>query len=615
MSIYLALQETIKAEIVAALERAKAKGLLDFGCLPPFILEKPREAEHGDLAANVAMILAKEVKKSPREVARVLLEEFQRDGTWVDRLEIAGPGFVNIHLNKDWLFEVIPEVLRAGTRYGSVNIGRGEKVLVEFVSANPTGAPHMGNARGAALGDSLAALLGWAGYHVDREFYINDAGNQIEMLADSLEARYFQGLGVDVPFPEGGYQGQDIIDKAALMIEEVGDRFLSWDMRERREALTDRVIEINVEEMRRVLERFGVFFDRWFSEKSLHESGKIREVLDKLATQGFVYEKEGALWLESTLWGDEKDEVVVRANGIPTYFAADIAYHADKFARGYTRLIDIWGADHHGHVARMKGAMQALGYDADKLEVILMQLVFLMGEDNEFADVNAVDENAVDVNAVDESVTDERVTDGRKRIKQSKREGKYIRLKDLLDEVGVDASRFFFVMRDPDSVVDFDLELAKLELSKNPVFYVQYAHARLCSILREAVERFGEGRMGQEQEGQEQEQEPDYVKPIEAGVEDEVRYRLLVQPEELALLRKLAELPQDVSVAAQLMQPHRLAHYAHDLASLFHTFYHEFRVLVDDKELREARLGLLRATRQALANVLEVLGVQAPERM
>ena len=566
-SIYLALQETIKQEITAALERAGAKGRLELGSIAPFVLEKPREAGHGDLATNVAMVLAKEAKKPPREIARALLDEFRTEGTWVDRLEIAGPGFVNFWLKQDWLFDVIPEVLGAGARYGAVDIGRGERVLVEFVSANPTGAPHMGNARGAALGDSLAALLSFAGYDVEREFYINDAGNQIEKLADSLETRYFQALGQDVPFPEGGYQGKDIIDRAALVVEEVGDRFMTWTAPARREALTAPVIELNVAEMRRILEGFGVAFDRWFSEKSLHEQGKIREIVDQLTAKGFIYELDGALWLKSTLWGDKKDEVVVRANGIPTYFAADIAYHADKFARGYSRLIDIWGADHHGHVARMKGAMQALGYDADKLNVILMQLVFLL-ENNEIK-------------------------------KNSKRQGQYVSLKELLEEVGVDAARFFFIMRDPDSTVEFDLELAKLELSQNPVFYVQYAHARLCSIQREAAERFGD---------------QDYVKPEESEAEASL-YRLLVQPEEAALMRKLAELPQEVSVAAQLMQPHRLAHYAHDLASLFHTFYHEHRVLVEEKALRDARLGLLKATRQVLANVLAILGVQAPERM
>ncbi|MCL1918807.1 MAG: arginine--tRNA ligase [Peptococcaceae bacterium] len=565
MSIYITLKETIQQEVTAALERAREKGSLAFKEMPSFILEKPREAQHGDLATNAAMVLAKEARKAPRVIADILLEELRNlhemsaEGTWIEQTEIAGPGFVNFRLKKDWLFEVAPEILQEGDCYGSVDVGHGEKVLVEFVSANPTGLPHMGNARGAALGDSLATLLHMAGYEVDREFYINDAGNQIEKLADSLEARYFQAVGRDVEFPEDGYQGQDLIDKVTEMVADVGDTYVTWEAAARRSALTERVLELNIADMRETLKGFGVEFDRWFSEKSLHESGKIQETLDVLAEKGCLYEKEGALWLKSTAWGDEKDEVVVRANGIPTYFAADIAYHADKFARGYTQLVDVWGADHHGHVARMKGAMQALGYDAEQLKIILMQLVFLLEND----DIQ----------------------------KMSKRLGQYVTLQELLNEVGSDVARLFFVMRAPDSMVEFDLELAKKELNINPVWYVQYACARTASILRNAKERFED---------------------VPAG---DAQWELLVGSKETALIQKLAELPLEVSVAARLMEPHHLAYYALDLASLYHTFDEEHRVLVQEEGLRRARLGLVQATRQVLVNVLRVLGVSAPERM
>ena len=562
MSVYIGIKNKITAEIAAAAERARAQGLLAFEELPAFVLEKPREAHHGDLAANLAMLLTKQAKKSPRDVAAALISEMNTEGTWIETMEIAGPGFINFRLNKRWLSQVIPEILAFGGQYGAVNLGRGKKIQVEFVSANPTGLPHMGNARGAALGDSLASLLTLAGYRVSREFYINDAGNQIEKLADSLEARYLQALGIAAEFPEDGYQGQDLIDKVQKIVDRVGDRYLNSEVTERRSALTKTVLEENIADMRRTLRDFGVEFDRWYSEQSLYDTGKVQMTLQRLQEKGYIYEREGALWLQLTRLGDDKDEVVVRANGIPTYYAADIAYHADKFERGFTEVIDIWGADHHGHVARMKRSMQALGYDPDRLKVILMQLVLLLEDD--------------------------------KVKKMSKRLGQYVTLQELLDEVGKDAARFFFVMRDPDSTVEFDLNLAKQETSDNPVFYVQYAHARLCSILREALDQGLEVASS----------------PTAAQMD------LLTTPEEQSLLQKLAELPEEVRAAAQLMEPHRLAYYVLDVAALFHSFYHKHRVLVNgDETLRAGRLSLIQATRCVLANVLTLLGVSAPERM
>ena len=561
MSLYIDIKERIYANLAKAAEEAKKAGELNFESLPNFVLEEPREKQHGDWATNLAMVLTKQARKAPRDIANILIQHLDRTGTWITACEIAGPGFINFRLDPDWLTGVIPEVLRQEKDYGKVNLGQGKKVQVEFVSANPTGLLHMGNARGAALGDSLASLLAMAGYEVTREFYINDAGNQIQNFALSLEARYLQLLGQDVPFPEGGYHGEDLIDTVRGLIEKVGDKYLNVEPDLRREFLVRYALEEKLTSIRETLEDMGVHYDVWFSEQSLHDSGFVKDTMEKLEEKGYIYEKEGALWLKSTLFGDEKDEVVIRSNGTPTYFAADIAYHRNKFDRGFERVINIWGADHHGHVARMKGAMAALGYDPENLQIILMQLVRLI-QDGEV-------------------------------VRMSKRSGRYITLRELMDEVGKDAARFFFVMRDPDSTVEFDLDLAKAESSENPVYYVQYAHARLCSILRLAAE----------------------LGYATTGMPKEEELKRLDSKEERELIKKIAELPNEIEVAARLMEPHRLARYVLDLASLFHSFYNSHRVLVDDEGLREARLGLVRATKQVLANVLGILGVTAPERM
>lgn len=561
MSLYEKIKDTIYLRLREAAERAKSEGQFNFEELPAFILEEPRERQHGDLATNLAMLLTKQAKRAPREIASIIINHLETEGTWIASCEIAGPGFINFRLDPGWLTGVVPEVLARGKEYGSVDIGRGEKVQVEFVSANPTGLLHMGNARGAALGDSLASLLSMAGYEVTREFYINDAGNQIHNFALSLEARYLQQLGHDVPFPEAGYHGEDLIETVKRIIEKDGDKYLAMAEELRREFLVRYALEEKIEHIKETLEELGVVYDVWFSEQSLHDSGYVRETIEELEKKGYIYEQEGALWLKSTLFGDEKDEVVIRSNGIPTYFAADIAYHRNKFERGFDRVINIWGADHHGHVARMKGAVKALGYNPDSLQIILMQLV--------------------------------RLIQGGEVVKMSKRSGQYITLKELMDEVGKDAVRFFFIMRDPDSTVEFDLDLAKAQSADNPVYYVQYAHARLCSILRQAKEQ-----------GYNTEVNP-----------DEAQLRLLSSREERDLLKKLADLPGEITVAARLMEPHRLARYVLELAGLFHTFYNSQRVLIDDDNLRTARLGLIRATRQVLANVLDILGVTAPEKM
>lgn len=560
MSLYESIKKRVTNQLEEAAQTAKAVGELNFIELPSYVLEEPREKQHGDLATNLAMVLAKQAKRSPRDIATTLIKHLDTTGTWIESSEIAGAGFINFRLNPLWLTDVINEVIKAGERYGQVDIGKGQKIQVEFVSANPTGLLHMGNARGAALGDSLASLLSMAGYEVSREFYINDTGNQIHNFALSLESRYLQRLGQDSPFPEGGYHGEDLIETVKGLIAKVGDKYLSVEPGLRREFLVRYALEEKMQDIRETLHDFGVEYDVWFNEQSLHDSGAVRSTLEELEKKGYIYEKEGALWLKSTLFGDEKDEVVIRSNGTPTYFAADIAYHRNKFERGFTRVINIWGADHHGHVARLKGAMSAFGYDKDNLQVILMQLVRLI-QNGEV-------------------------------VKMSKRSGQYITLRELMDEVGKDAARFFFSLRDPDSTVDFDLDLAKAQTSDNPVYYVQYAYARLCSILRQAEELGDTGNPPSEED-----------------------LKLLNSTEERDLLKKMADLPSEVIIAARLMEPHRLARYVLDLAGLFHTFYNSQRVLVDDEGLRRARLSLVGAVKQIISNVLGILGVSAPERM
>ena len=560
MSLYENIKTRVTNQLVEAANSAQAAGELKFEELPNFVLEEPRERQHGDLATNLAMVLAKQAKRSPREIATTLIKHLDTTGTWIESSEIAGAGFINFRLNPLWLTNVIDEVLKAGELYGQVDIGKGQKIQVEFVSANPTGLLHMGNARGAALGDSLASLLSTAGYEVSREFYINDTGNQIHNFALSLEARYLQQLGQDAPFPEGGYHGEDLIETVKGLIAKVGDKYLSVEPGLRREFLVRYALDEKMRDIRETLQDFGVEYDVWFNEQSLHDSGAVRSTMEELEKKGYIYEKEGALWLKSTLLGDEKDEVVVRSNGTPTYFAADIAYHRNKFDRGFNRVINIWGADHHGHVSRLKGAVSALGYDADNLQIILMQLVRLI-QNGEV-------------------------------VKMSKRSGQYITLRELMDEVGKDAARFFFNLRDPDSTVDFDMDLARAQSSDNPVYYVQYAHARLCSILRQAEELGDAG-----------------TPPLEEDL------KRLDSSEERDLLKKMAALPSEIIVAARLMEPHRLARYVLDLAGLFHTFYNSQRVLVDDEGLRRARLSLVAAVKQIISNVLGILGVSAPERM
>lgn len=550
-------QSALRQGVAAACAQAMATGTLPEAALPDFVIETPKDEKNGDFSTNLAMQLTRILRQNPRKIAEAIVGGIDLPGL-VERVEIAGPGFINFYLVPGWLNRVLPAIQEEDADYGKSNAGGGERVQVEFVSANPTGLLHMGNARGGALGDTLAAVLNEAGYVCDKEYYINDAGNQVENLGKSVEARYFELLGRDdYQIPEDGYHGKDIIATAQRLFDEKGESLVDLPEAERRELMKNYALKEKVAGIRGSLENFGVVFDNWFSEQSLHDAGSVHEVVDILREKGVVYEKDGAQWLRATDWGEEKDEVLVRSNGTPTYFAADIAYHRDKFERGYKRLINIWGADHHGHVARLKGAMTALGYPGDEITVILMQLV--------------------------------RLYRGGEIVKMSKRSGKYVTLDELIEEVGKEAARFFFIMRSPDSALDFDLDLAKAESSDNPVYYVQYAHARICSILS--------------------------VAGGETPKAADVDLSLLTEENERVLIRKLAEWPQEVADAARELAPYHLAYYAKELANAFHSFYNSCKVLTDDAALRDARLALVDCTRITLRNVLTLLGLSAPERM
>lgn len=553
------LRERLRNLLLSALEKSSTAGLFSFESLPDFVIEVPRDEGHGDFASNIAMLLARQARMAPRKIAEIINGQIDRElMPELEKTEVAGTGFINFFINQSWLYDLPALVIGMGERYGS-SPRHNQKVQVEFVSANPTGNLHMGNARGGAIGDTLANSLAYAGYEVEREFYINDAGNQIDVFAQSLEARYLQLMGAKIEFPDNGYAGQDVVDTVKRIIRDYQDSLLTMSSEARQKLVVDYALREKIEYIKRTLSNFGINYDVWFSEKSLHESGQVNEVINYLKDQGYIYEEEGALWFKSTLFGDEKDEVVIRANGLPTYFAADIAYHRNKFQRGFDRVINVWGADHHGHVGRMKGAMKALGYDENRLDILLMQLV--------------------------------RLYRGGIVVRMSKRTGTTVSLDELIEEVGRDAARFFFVMRSPDSQMDFDLDLAKEKNQDNPVYYVQYAHARIQSIFRQAAA---------------------------AGVEikkvEEVDFSVL-GTEELQILRKIADFPGEIAITARTMAPQRIAHYVLDLAGLFHSFYNHQRVLNENKSLQDARLLLMETTRITIKNALSILGVSAPDQM
>lgn len=544
---------------VAGGELKEAEGL----DVPSMIkLEIPKEKAHGDFACNLAMLLAKPFRMPPRKIGEIIEKHIEKDGT-ILKTEVAGAGFINFYLSANWLYPVMKYIEDMGTDYGKINLGKGKRVMVEFVSANPTGPMHMGNARGGALGDCMASVLEYAGYDVTREFYINDAGNQIEKFGKSLEARYIQLLkGEDaIEFPEDGYHGEDITDHARAFIEIEGDKYLNVSSEERKAALVKYALEKNISALKSDLEKYRIYYDVWFRESELHKSGAVKAVIEKLTENGYTYENDGAIWLNCIKMGLEKDEVLVRQNGIPTYFAADIAYHLNKLKdRNFDIAIDVWGADHHGHIARMKGAMAALGVDPKRLEVVIMQLV--------------------------------RLTRGGETVRMSKRTGKAITLSDLLEDYSIDVARFFFNMRTAGSHLDFDLELAAEQSSENPVYYVQYAHARICSILKVLSE------------------EGIKVKPYA-----EINPQLLEKPEELELLKKLAELPEEIKAAAISREPAKITRYVIELATAFHSFYNACRVKESNTELMDARLKLIESVKTVIEGVLAMLKITAPEQM
>jgi arginyl-tRNA synthetase len=553
-------KKNIQAIVNEALRSAQQKGLLSFQDIPDYVIEVPREKEHGDFASNVALLMARQARMSPKAIAGIIMDEISLDKIQeLEKIEVAGAGFINFFLNNSWLFEIPVQIVKMGNKYG-YNDYLNRKVQVEFVSANPTGNLHMGNARGGAIGDTLANILQRAGYDVEREFYVNDAGNQIEIFAESLEARYLQLTGNDIKFPDNGYAGQDVIQTVKNIIREKGNSLVEMDSETRRKIIVEYALQEKIDYIKATLKAFGIEYDHWFSEQSLHDSGKVEEVIKWLTDQGFIYEHEGALWFKSVQYGDEKDEVIKRANGLTTYFAADIAYHKDKFERGFDWVINVWGADHHGHVARMKGAMQALGLDPAKLDILLMQLV--------------------------------RLYRGGNIVRMSKRTGTTISLDELIEEVGKDAARFFFVMRSPDSHLDFDMQLAKEKSQENPVYYVQYAHARICSIFRQAA-----------------------AAGVKMASVEEIDSTLLNSKEEIDLLRRIADFPDEILIAARTLSPHRIARYVLDVAGLFHSFYNHHRVLTNDEPLQNARLLLMQVTQITLKNALDTLGVSAPEQM
>ena len=572
-------KDRISEILTAAYNKAVEKGELPAGAALSGSVEIPKDTANGDYAANHAMTGAKALHMAPRKIAEALVANMELEGSWFSSVEVAGPGFINFRLAESWYSDVLRNIAAEGVDYGRVDVGHGQRLMVEFVSANPTGPMHMGNARGGVLGDALASVLDRAGYQVWREFYVNDAGNQIEKFASSIDARYQQLiLGEDkVEFPEDGYHGDDIRDLAKAFYDAYGEKYMQEDVKTRHEAMARFGLDRNIPKMQSDLRRYGIEYDQWFFESELHESGYVAQSVQLLTDRGYTYEKDGALWLKTSQIITEhmlkngkkqadidklelKDDVLRRANGFYTYFAADIAYHRNKFEkRGFDRVINVWGADHHGHVARLKGAMDAIGLDGDKLDIVLMQLV--------------------------------KLTRNGEIVRMSKRTGKAISLTDLLDEIPVDAARYFFNSR-PESPVEFDLELAVRQDSENPVYYVQYAHARICSMLTALA------------------QDGHAVPAAEA-----VDFSLLAAPEERELIKQLAALPEEIRLAARDYDPSRINRYVTELAARFHRFYTACRIKGAPEGVLEARLFLADTVRRVIALSLDIIGVSAPSKM
>ncbi|NLA90799.1 MAG: arginine--tRNA ligase [Synergistaceae bacterium] len=555
------VEATLRRLVGGAVREAASEKGISLSELPEIVFEKPRREEQGDLSTNCAMQMSRLLGEKPAVLAKKIAASIS-DNPYLDRVETAGPGFINFFLSPKWMGEVLTDILAAGEKWGRSDLGRGRKVQVEFVSANPTGPLHVGHGRGAAVGDMIAGILEFTGWKVEREYYINDAGLQMDLLGLSTQARYFEiaGSSEKVPFPEDGYRGQYIYHMAEEIRSREGDRFLAMPPGESLPFFRTWSGEAILESIRKDLADFGVNFDVWFSEKTLYERDLVPSAMDILKERGFAFEQEGALWFKSTDFSDEKDRVLIRGNGAPTYFASDIAYHKDKFDRGFDRVIDVWGADHHGYVPRMKAGVQSLGRDPEDLDILLIQFVNLLRDGVQVA--------------------------------MSTRSGEFVTLRDVTEEVGTDAARFFFAMRRNDSHLDFDLELAKRTSNDNPVYYVQYAHARICSVMREAETRGVSLPSGRD-----------------------IRGEIFASAEEKKLMARLADFPQEVEKASRELAPHILVKYVSDLAADFHSFYNAHRVLGEAEEVTEARLLLAKASGMIIASVLGLLGVRAPERM
>lgn len=548
------IEETLKQTLADAVVKSGLKATQDVANV---VIEIPKDTKNGDYSSNLAMQLTRELRQNPRQLATKIIENMDLAGAGIERVEIAGPGFINLFMKGDALTSIIGEVLSEGDHFGCSDFGKQEKYDIEFVSANPTGDLHLGHARGAALGDSICRIMSAAGFDVTREYYINDAGNQINNLAYSLMARYHQAFGIEKEMPDDGYYGKDVIAIAESIKDEIGDRYLHDDSEEAYRYFRKVGVEKELEKLRHVLEDFRVHFDVWFSETTLYEENRIEPTLQKLKEGGYTYESEGALWLKTTEFGDDKDRVLVKSSGSYTYLTPDISYHLNKLDRGYNKLVDLLGADHHGYIARMKAAIQALGYNADQLDIDIIQMVRLVRDGVE--------------------------------VKMSKRTGNAITIRDLIDDIGVDAARYFFASKAGSSMFDFDLDLAVSQSNDNPVFYAQYAHARMCSIEEMAKK---------------------------SGIVRADHFECINSPKEIELMKHINEFRNVVVESAVQRAPHKIATYIQRLATLFHSFYNECKVVDPaNLELSSQRLALVTATKITLKNALGLIGVSAPEKM
>lgn len=575
------MKDVLKQGLVEAVEKAVAAGTLPEGQYPEVLLEVPPQKEFGDFSTNIAMQSARVARKAPKAVAEAIVAQMDYD--WLDHAEVAGAGFINFFLKSDMVYDQLKAILLAGKDYGKQELRARDTIQVEYISANPTGPLHVGHGRGAAYGSALVNLLRCAGYNVQAEYYVNDAGNQVDNLAISVEMRFQELQGAHLVFsekqddgtyllpdtipegalifPDNGYRGPDIIETAKAIVDKEGfDKLNAMSREERIAYFKDLAVPEKLEDIKKTLAHFNIKMDNYFSEKSLYGTDEVKMAVDQLKALGHIYEKDGALWFRTTSFGDDKDRCVIRDNGVPTYFASDIAYHRNKYERGFQEMVDIWGADHHGYVARVKAAIQGLDYDPNKLAIMLLQMMALYR--------------------------------GGQKVSLSKRSGQSLTLDELLEEVGVDAARYFFVMRSLDSQLDFDIDLAKSKSNENPVYYIQYAHARIYSIYNQVKEA-----------------------GISFGQWNETDFSSLTGELELELIKKMAEFPEEVVLAAERKAPHRIAQYLYDLASMFHSFYRQGRIIGVDSGLQQARLGLITAVALVLEQGLGILGISAPEKM